>query len=234
MAEGHPYMSGGGAVLQIVEHLRRTFPAALTADTLKKLGVAPNNESYLINILRFVGVIDDEGKKTPAATKVFSKHDDAEFAKAFGDLVKDAYKDLFSLHGDKTWDLDQNKLISFFRQADESSAVVGQRQATTFLTLAALSGHGEGPKVRATKSNGGKPAKAPRKPKAVTRSDDGASDRRVDDSASAQSVAMDGSNAGSRDVGLTVRIEINLPAAGDQETYDRIFKSIRENLLNAK
>jgi hypothetical protein len=35
-------------------------------------------------------------------------------------------------------------------------------------------------------------------------------------------------------VALTVRIEINLPASGDQETYDRIFKSIRENLLNAK
>jgi hypothetical protein len=33
-------------------------------------------------------------------------------------------------------------------------------------------------------------------------------------------------------VGLTVRIEINLPADGDQDTYDRIFKSIRENLLN--
>jgi hypothetical protein len=26
--------------------------------------------------------------------------------------------------------------------------------------------------------------------------------------------------------GLTVRIEINLPATGDQETYDKIFKSI--------
>lgn len=35
-------------------------------------------------------------------------------------------------------------------------------------------------------------------------------------------------------VGLTVRIEINLPADGDQETYDRIFRSIRENLINAK
>jgi hypothetical protein len=35
-----------------------------------------------------------------------------------------------------------------------------------------------------------------------------------------------------REVGLTVRIEVNLPAAADQETYDRIFRSIRENLLN--
>ena len=32
-------------------------------------------------------------------------------------------------------------------------------------------------------------------------------------------------------VGLTVRIEINLPANGSQATYDNIFKSIRENLL---
>ena len=37
-----------------------------------------------------------------------------------------------------------------------------------------------------------------------------------------------------KDVGLTVRIEINLPAVADQETYDRIFKSIRENLLNGE
>ena len=35
-----------------------------------------------------------------------------------------------------------------------------------------------------------------------------------------------------RNFGLTVRIEINLPAAGDRETYDNIFRSIRENLLN--
>ncbi|MDE2180489.1 MAG: hypothetical protein KGJ40_06545 [candidate division NC10 bacterium] len=33
-------------------------------------------------------------------------------------------------------------------------------------------------------------------------------------------------------VGLTVRIEINLPAQGDQETHDRIFQSIKQNLLN--
>jgi len=36
-----------------------------------------------------------------------------------------------------------------------------------------------------------------------------------------------------KDVGLTVRIEINLPADGTKETYDNIFKSIKENLFNA-
>jgi hypothetical protein len=39
---------------------------------------------------------------------------------------------------------------------------------------------------------------------------------------------------GSNAVGLTVRVEVNLPANGDQETYDRIFRSIRENLIDGK
>ena len=35
-------------------------------------------------------------------------------------------------------------------------------------------------------------------------------------------------------VGLTVRIEVNLPADGDEEVYDRIFRSIRKNLIDAE
>ena len=34
--------------------------------------------------------------------------------------------------------------------------------------------------------------------------------------------------------GLTVRVEVNLPADADQETYDKIFQSIRKNLINGK
>jgi hypothetical protein len=42
---------------------------------------------------------------------------------------------------------------------------------------------------------------------------------------------MQGDN-GRRDMALTVRIEINLPAGGSKETYDNIFKSIRANLID--
>lgn len=31
---------------------------------------------------------------------------------------------------------------------------------------------------------------------------------------------------------MTVRIEINLPAEGSQETFDNIFKSIKANLID--
>ena len=140
MADKHPYMSGSNGIIQAVAQLRKSFPAVMNADTLKKLGIASNNESLLINILRFVGVIDTDGKKTAAASSAFSKHDDAEFHKEFATLVESAYADLFSLHGENAWNLQSDKLISYFRNTDQSSAIVGQRQATTFQALAGLAG----------------------------------------------------------------------------------------------
>ena len=117
MAVTHPYISGAGNVVQIVNHLRNTFPGKVNAETIKKLGIAPNNESYLLNALRFVGVIDKDGKKTSEATKVFSQHRDDAFAKEFSSLVKKAYEDLFEIHGEKGWTLDKTGLITFFRQS---------------------------------------------------------------------------------------------------------------------
>ena len=70
----HPYISGAGNVAQMVTQLRKSFPNSITSETVKKLGLAPNNESYVINVLQYVGVIDAEGKKTPEAAKVFSHH----------------------------------------------------------------------------------------------------------------------------------------------------------------
>lgn len=224
MADKHPYMSGSAGLIQAVNHLRKSFPAQVTAETLKKLGIAPNNETYVINILRFVKILDEEGKKTSKAGSVFAKHADAEFQKGFSEMVEAAYSDLFGLHRQETWTLSTDKLISYFRSADHTSAIVGQRQAGTFQALAGLGGHGEAPTA--------KPAPPTRRSeKRVPQSEQA---KRSGAKAPAPPPPVTPPRSESRDVGLTVRIEINLPAAADQDTYDRIFKSIRENLLNAE
>ena len=113
-------------------------------------------------------------------------------------------------------------LITFFRHTEHSTAIVGKKQANTFHALAALSGHGEIPEPKTSTST----VKAEKSKKI--------------DSAKQLIGERKGSPIGNTDqslgvrnaFGLTVRIEINLPAEGNQETYDRIFKSIRENLLN--
>lgn len=224
MANKYPYVASAGPLVKTVTHLRKSFPKEVTADTLRKLGVAPKNESYAINVLRFLGVIDDEGKKVDAKAKALVQHQEEAFAAEFGKLVRESYEELFELHGDAAWTLDRNALTQFFRTTDHSSDVVGTRQASTFSALAALSGHADIPTPKAM--TGSKKKKVP---SVGSAKQEGKSTGRVDKGAVSLGGGID---HGQPPVGLTVRIEVNLPASGDQETYDRIFQSIRKNLIN--
>jgi hypothetical protein len=222
LAERHPYSPSPGHITAAIEQLRKSFPPTVKAETLKQLGIAPKNESYVLNVLRYIGAIDKEGKQTETAVTVFSHHSDADFQKAFEGLIKSAYADLFGLHKDAAWNLPPDKLISFFRSTDKTTDLVGRLQAATFQLLAGFAGHASvsaaAPKASARpKSPKQKPGRA-----------------KVSEPAAIAVGSHTPAANGPRDMGLTVRIEVNLPPAGDQETYDRIFRSIRENLLNAK
>jgi hypothetical protein len=236
MADKHPYMSGSGGVTQLVSQLRKSFPTtAVTADTLKKLGIAPQNETYVLNILKFIGILDSENKKTTAATPAFSKHDNAEFQQEFAKLVREPYHALFDLYGEDAWTLPNDRLISFFRNHDDTSDVVGKRQATTFQSLARISGKlAAGTTVTIKSASKIGYAKTEKKGVIKAKKSIQASNQPEDAASSAEPAQSSfyPKAGGAAGVGLTVRIEINLPPGGDQSTYDAIFKSIRENLLN--
>jgi hypothetical protein len=217
LAERHPYAPAPGGITSAIVQLRKSFPPTVNAETLKQLGIAPKNESYVINVLRFIGAIDKDGKQTDKALTAFSHHNDADFQKAIEELVKTAYGDLFALQKDAAWGLSSDKLIAFFRSKDKTTDLVGRKQAATFQLLAGFAGHGAATAQATPKAQ---PKSKPAKVKAEKLTP-GAGEGKS-------------GNGETRDVGLTVRIEVSLPPAGDQETYDRIFRSIRENLLNAK
>lgn len=221
MADTHPYISGVGNVEKMINQLRKTFPQVVTSETVKKLGLASNNESYLINVLQFIGLIDEEGNRTEEGAEVFSHHTDESFAKAFGELVKKSYHSLFDLHDEHAWDLEIDDLITFFRKNDKTSDAIGQRQAKTFKILAGLSGHGE--LITAVKSTKSKQSKVQATPKKKTK---------VVNSSKSSPLKGGEDKSAARSVGLTVRVEVNLPADGTKEIYDNIFKSIKENLID--
>lgn len=132
--------------------------------------------------------------------------------------------------GDGALNTPKDALTHWFRASDKTSALVGQRQATTFQTLAALAGHGDLPAARsgaakkpaattpgtaAKKTTAKKPTEKPvEKPVEKLGGDDG------------------GGGMKGQDVGLTVRIEVNLPPGGDADTYNAIFASIRKHLMS--
>lgn len=225
----HPYISGGGNITQLVGLLRKNFPVAVTSDTIKKYGLAPKNESYLINSLQFIGAINEEGKKTERAAKVFTIHDEEEFQAAFEGLIREAYSDLFDLHGDGVWALDKGKLINYFRTTDQTSDVIGSRQTGVFRAFAELCGHQEG--ATSTRAKGSaKPKEKAARPLIDMKRQKGMNVAGTDAVKTQNSEAK--TTIAARDMALIVRIEINLPAEGTRETYDNIFRSIRYNLLN--
>jgi hypothetical protein len=132
--------------------LRKNFPATVNSDTVKKLGVAPNNESYVINALQFIGVIDEEGKRTDRGHRVLTTHDEEAFKKAFADMIRDSYKDLFDVRGDDAWTMNKDALIGYFRHTDKTSDVIGTRQAAVFQVFRALAGHEQ---ITVTSKNSG-------------------------------------------------------------------------------
>ena len=217
----HPYISGPGNVAQMIAYLRKNFPTTVTSETVKKFGLASNNESYVINALQFVGVIDEEGKRTTKGHDTLVLPDDA-FPKAFEEMVKVAYADLFDLRGEDAWTMTKGELTGYFRTTDKTSEVIGGRQASVFQMFRSLAGH-EMSEVKAAAKPSGKLRASKDKP--ATQQKTRAAQTEGD------AVRVEVRTLEQRkDMALTVRIEINLPANGSKETYDNIFKSIRANL----
>src|SRR5690606_37893030 len=118
------------------------------------------------------------------------------------------------------WTLSKSELVGFFRSADKTSDVIGARQASVFQVFAGLSGHENVAPIAKPKA-AAKVAKKAAAPAA-----------KAAPAALVQVPSTTKGSSTSQAMALTVRVEINLPAGGSQETYDSIFKSIKENLLN--
>ncbi len=221
----HPYISGPGSVTQMIGFLRKTFPATVSSDTVKKYQLAPKNESYVINALQFLGIIDEEGRRIDKGHEVLLLPS-GQFETAFGQLVREAYADLFELRADDAWTLSKSDLTAYFRTSDKTSEVIGGRQAGLFQALSALAGYDQ--PIPNAKPRPSTSASASKNSKAKS-----VGPKQQDTLAERINIPTPHHSPSKKDMALTVRIEINLPAEGSQETYDNIFKSIKANLIDA-
>jgi hypothetical protein len=225
----HPYTSGQGALVKAFDQFRKAFPPVVDASTLKRFDIAPANESYVINIFRFLGLIDEDGKKVDGTSDIFFAGEDA-FKAGLEALLTSAYSELFEEHGDTAWTESRNVLATWFRVKDRTSDLIGGRQASTFITLAALAGHGE-PLKSAPASSPSKAKSPSKKQPQAKRATEPVGIRMEQDAQSSKPSTVPAELPTER-VGLTVRIEVNLPATGTAEVYDAIFASIRKNLID--
>lgn len=226
----YPYTSGQSAIAQTFAQLRKGFPAKVDAGYLQRFGIASANESYIISILRFLELINEDGDRRDENTDFFYGGDEV-FRPGLEKRVRAAYSQLFDEMGEETPTVGREALANWFRAADKTSALVGQRQASTFQTLLALAGHGDVPAGRTASPR--KAADVTPAPKRATTNK--ASGSRTSTEKAPRQKPPEGQNdskaVNSSEVGLTVRIEVNLPPSGDAETYDAIFASIKKHLM---
>lgn len=229
----YPYISGQSALVAAFTQLRKNVPPKVDSSYLQRFQIAPANESFLISVLRFLDLINEEGDRVEENTG-FLYGSDESFKAGLEAAIRSAYGDLLSEMGDEALDAEKSALAHWFRSSDKTSDLVGNRQASTFLTLAALAGHGDLPaRVATTKKapgNGAPPTKKAAAKRAATKKDAGtpAPNDETDDG-DRHKVEI---NKSGQDVGLTVRVEVNLPSGGDADTYDAIFASIKKHLMS--
>jgi Family of unknown function (DUF5343) len=227
----YPYISGQAGLVQTFSQLRKGFPGKVDAGYLQRFKIAPANESYVISILRFLGLIDEDGNRVEDKTEYFFGND-GSFKSGLEGTLRRAYSQVFDEMGDGALDAPKGDLTHWFRASDKTSDLVGQRQASTFQTLAALAGHGDLPAARpvpAKKTTAATQGSAAKKTTAkMTTPTEQVEKPGGDDGSS----GGDGGGKNRQDVGLTVRIEVNLPPGGDADTYDAIFASIKKHLMS--
>src|ERR1700736_6707083 len=109
----YPYISGQGALVQALEQLRKSVPPKVDAGYLQRFNIARANESYVISILRFLGLIDAEGNRIDNASKYLYGNEEA-FQAGLENALRTAYSALFD-EMNNALEADREALIHWFR-----------------------------------------------------------------------------------------------------------------------
>lgn len=232
MANTYPYISAQTSLVKAIEQFRKSFPSVVDSALLKRLKIAPGNESYLINILRFLGLIDEAGTKVDDAANAFYGSEE-HFRTGFTDLVSKAYEPVFTELGSDAWNASRESLSHWFRMVDKTTELIGGRQAATFLTLAGVTGKGAPVEVKTPAKNGAKSASKSAAKKSASSSSGTAADVQSEPPVPSGQGTQTGASGENGLMGLSVRIEINVPAGATADEYDAMFASIRKHLYPA-
>ena len=87
-----PYGPSRG-MLQALHLLRRTTPTRIDSDYLRVNKIAPGNEYKVVGALRYLDLIDDDGKPTENSRLLKTKG--ATYTLALQDIVRKAYSGIF-------------------------------------------------------------------------------------------------------------------------------------------
>jgi hypothetical protein len=114
--------------LQSLQLLRRTTPARIDSDFLRVSKIAPGNEYKVVGALRYLGLIDDDGR--PSESSRMLKTKGATYTLALQEIVRQAYSGVF--HRLKPKEITRDGIYNYFVTEGSLGAEMATK-ATRFL-----------------------------------------------------------------------------------------------------
>ncbi|MFA5084098.1 MAG: DUF5343 domain-containing protein [Candidatus Paceibacterota bacterium] len=123
---------------------------ALDASYFEAYGFGNSDATLAISSLRFLGLLNNEGKETELMSKIQLKSEDKR-REGFAEVIRKAYKKLFEI--EKPYELPTDRIYDEIRGQYQVSPRVARGAVPAFLRLCQFSGFIEGAPKRNTNGN---------------------------------------------------------------------------------
>jgi hypothetical protein len=201
-----PYMPSVTNLSKILDAIQKAgVPEIFNLDFLKDLGFTSSNDRPVINVLKYLGMLDSSGRPQ-TAYREFVDHTKAKAVLA--GRLRATFDDLY-LSDKDAHAKSAEQLKGWFKTKTGASDSVAKKMATQFKSLANYADFEAAPPAE---------PKPPVEPKA-----DVSTEKRP---APPTPAAPD-----LKGLGLVYRLEIHLPDTQNVETFRAIFRALREELI---
>lgn len=205
MLQTYPYIISNNKIKSIFEKIQTAAkPSKFTHEFLKRLGFNSSNDRAMIPILKTLGFLTEDGTPTEYYDRL---KDSADHPYVLGERIRELYKDLFTINTEIYKASDQEIRDAISRTTGREVLAV-KRYAATFKSLVALAKF-DSPSIE----------------KQIT------SDEKQITSESEQGDVEEIPEEERLKADFHYNIQIHLPATTDITVYNKIFKSLRDNLL---
>ena len=203
-----PYMTNPAKTKILLDHVQTAkVPTKVTYNYLEAAGFKSKNDRPLITIMKFIGFLDSSG----ATTVVWRSYRDPKRSKAvLAEAIRAGYSDLFAMYED-AFGKDNETLRSYFSSKTDVGKSTIDYIVLTFKTLCKYSDFEVTPVIAPT----------PKLSVPLSSPDEITPEVKV-------------THTPTLTAGLTVNInvQLTLPATDDETVYDKLFSSLKNNLLS--
>lgn len=195
---------------------------------LALIGLTKPNDKTLLNVLKGLGFIGDDGMPT---ARWVDYRDAAKRTSVMEEAIKDAYSDLYEAYPEAHKQLDDD-LINFFKNRqspDGSAGGVAERTAST--TLQTFKGLGKIAGLISSNDSSKKNTRGKQTPR-KTISKMTALEPSVKEEQNPLEKSVEMKVPTSPQVVLNVNIQLAVPETTDEDVYDKFFAALKKHLMS--